>query len=181
MVYIAALAIFLTNSFFQFYLISSTFINLTTSEMSFNQYSITSKLYETNEFLDRRSFNNKNEEIFRRLSSDVNPVVKNNQKENIAAESYYFGRKSSKRQFIEYKVQQIVHCLDLFSLRRNGSVYITFIGDSLVRNQFTNFISVSSIFYCAWGQFMYGPIYVWPTFFKNSIQQFCDLLINNEV
>ena len=148
MVYIAVLAIFWTSSFFQSLFITSTFLNLTTSDMSLNQHSITSKIYETNEFLDRRSFNNKNEDIFRRFSSDVNPVVKNNQQEKNTLGSYYFGRKSSKRQLIQYKAQQIVHCVDLFSLRRNGSVYITFIGDSLVRNQFTNFISVSAIFYC---------------------------------
>lgn len=42
-----------------------------------------------------------------------------------------------------YTVRDTVHCLDTLLTKRNSkSLHIAFIGDSLVRNQFTNYLKV---------------------------------------
>ena len=42
-----------------------------------------------------------------------------------------------------FQMQDVVHCFDSLVNNRNRPFHIAFIGDSLVRNQFTSFLSVS--------------------------------------
>ncbi len=45
----------------------------------------------------------------------------------------------------QYEMKDVVKCLDSMFINRNRSIHLAFMGDSLVRNQFLNFISVCII------------------------------------
>lgn len=49
---------------------------------------------------------------------------------------------NKERRLKRYENYDIVNCLDSLFVKRNRSFYITFIGDSLMRNQFKNFLEV---------------------------------------
>jgi hypothetical protein len=123
---------------FQSYFVSASTIKLRQSEYPLNEYFMTSESYDTNGFLDRRYFSNKDHEIIHKWREDEKNKYGSNKELN-----YNLDNKSSKRQLIRYNVRNVVNCLDSLFIKRNRPVYITFIGDSIMRNQFTNFISVS--------------------------------------
>jgi hypothetical protein len=71
------------------------------------------------------------------------PIVKNDfmafnpSKERIG---YY---DNDRKHFIRpYEMEDVVYCLDYMFINRNRRIHLAFMGDSIVRNQFLNFISV---------------------------------------
>lgn len=136
MFFVLAITFCLGTYIFQSPIVSTSLINLSHSDFFLNEYFMISNSYDANGFLDRRYFSNKDREIIHR--SDNEPNQLDNQ-----AWSYNLDTKSIKRKLIRYKVWNVVHCLDSLFVERNRSVYIIFIGDSIMRNQFKNFITVS--------------------------------------
>jgi hypothetical protein len=117
------------------------------SEYSFFDYFATSKSCDTSGFLDRRYFSNKDWGIMPSWIGFTHNNLKREKEINMALESCSLDRKPIKRQLLKYKVKHVVHCLDSLVVRRNRSIYIHFIGDSLVRNQFLNFVSVGNVLF----------------------------------
>jgi hypothetical protein len=117
------------------------------SEYSLFEYLTTSMSCDTSGFLDRRYFSNKDWGIVPSLSGYTHNNLILGKENNMIWKNYSLNRKPIKKQLLKYKVKDVVHCLDSFVIRENRSVYIHFIGDSLVRNQFLNFVSVSNVLF----------------------------------
>ncbi|XP_046644655.1 uncharacterized protein LOC124330272 [Daphnia pulicaria] len=135
MFFVAAIA-YTFSCIFQSYFVSTSTINLPQSGYPLNEYFKTSESYDTNGFLDRRYFSNKDHEIIHKRREDEKNKYGSNK-----ALNYNLDNKSSKRQLIRYNFRNVVHCLDSLFIKGNRPVNITFIGDSIMRNQFRNFIS----------------------------------------
>jgi hypothetical protein len=144
----SVLAFCIISSIFQLQFVLSSILNESHSEFYLYDYYITSKSCDTSGFLDRRYFSNKE---MGTIDGVRGSTINKESEENYSPTecwNYNLDRNSLKLQLLRYKVHHVVQCLDTLFRRENNSVYISFIGDSLVRNQFTNFISVSYIIMC---------------------------------
>ncbi len=145
MFFCTVLAFFLASSIFQLQLAFSLIFNVSHSDFSLYEYSITSKSCDTSRFLDRSYFNNNDQGKIHRVSVSTINKVSEESDGQMECWEYNLDRNSLKLKLLRFKVQHVVRCLDELFMRKNRSVSISFIGDSLVRNQFSNFIKVSNI------------------------------------
>jgi hypothetical protein len=145
MLFVTVSAFFITSSIFQLQFVLSSVFNESHSEFFLYEYYITSKSCDTSGFLDRRYFRNKDLGIVNAVSGST--INKEGEENYSPTEcwNYNLDRNSFKLQLLRYKARHVVRCLDKLFIRENHPVHISFIGDSLVRNQFTNLISVSYI------------------------------------
>ncbi|XP_045036584.1 uncharacterized protein LOC116922294 isoform X2 [Daphnia magna] len=109
-------------------------------------FELTSNNSERNQFLNRHYFN-KNiwdylNEFSQPYTSHTASSVSFNSSRDIVKMSHNILRKTNKRYLHTYKMEDVVCCLDSFHVTKNRRFHISFIGDSLTRNQFTNFISL---------------------------------------
>ncbi len=51
-------------------------------------------------------------------------------------------KKQTHSKFLPYKMENVVDCLDSLAIRKNRSIHIAFVGDSVVRHHFSTFIQV---------------------------------------
>ncbi len=110
--------------------------------LSLQEQLLMSSVSYTNEFFDRCHFSKTDWNAL--LGSGI---TNTRNKEYTSDESCASDTEASKinlnkRLFRQYKREDVAACLDLLPRRRNRTIHIAFLGDSLVRNQFLSFISV---------------------------------------
>jgi hypothetical protein len=68
------------------------------------------------------------------------------QDDAVASTSHAISKgKYVKKELNRYEIRDFVMCLDEMFIKTNQSLHFAFLGDSLVRNQFLNLVSVSKI------------------------------------
>lgn len=121
----------------KYFLVSST--TLVSSVALYNDDFARPMSRETSCILDRRYFTDKASILNSTNSDCIAEGYKRRAKDTMGKIHCY---NSAKCQLLPYKMEDIVKCLDSMQDKRNHKIHITFIGDSLVRNQFTSFIGV---------------------------------------
>jgi hypothetical protein len=71
--------------------------------------------------------------------------IENDIEDNIMTrDNCHIEQSQKKHNLLRYNMEDIVQCIDSLYVKKSHRYHISFIGDSLIRNQFKNFILVSS-------------------------------------
>jgi hypothetical protein len=102
---------------------------------------------ETIGFFDRRHFNKDCILPYesRHGTTPNKDSLENDTNDNIKKKDHcHIKQNQGKQHFRRYNMEDVVQCLDSLYVKKSHRYHISFIGDSLIRNQFKNFITVST-------------------------------------